>query len=186
MVEAHIEHSDASLIHSDHYDCDEELNIMNIYHGEQLPIGMSFLQIQQGVSHFVTFKRSLYNKTNGINPIMKRAVDMDLYNTLDEVGNFVYINKALYYYRKNTGNNISLGEINSIKALCWDLLSMINACMRRDLSIDEIAFENHIKGIEVIAQQAAYEKELEIRNSKAYRLGNALLKPLNFLKKFLW
>ena len=87
--------------------------------------------------HFTSFKTQSYNKTNGIDPKFKRAVDQDLYFKLEEVGELVYVDKPLYIYRQGTNNNISLGKINSRKALCWDLLAMVDACSRRKMSIDK-------------------------------------------------
>lgn len=184
MAETHSEHPEASLIHSDHYECDNKLNITNIYKGSQIPDGECFLKFQRGVSHFATFKRAIYNATIGINPQMKRAVDMDLYYLLDEVGKFVYLNKALYYYRQGTGLNISLGA-NTYSALAWDIIAQYKSAERRhwDLEKDFIPIVTGCMKsiIESVSGEQALQAEDKVRNTKTYKTG---LLFTNFFKMF--
>jgi glycosyltransferase involved in cell wall biosynthesis len=186
MVEEHGKHPEASLVHSDHYDCDEELNVRSTCQGEQIPSSESYLKLQHGVSHFATYKRILYAKTIGINPIMTCAVDHDLYYLLEEVGQLVYIPHILYYYRMGTGLNISLGE-NIYKALAWDTIAQYNAAMRRKWDIDKefcsIAAANIKHFTEMISDEMLYQKELSIRQSKTYRIGRILTKPFKWIGK---
>lgn len=51
------------------------------------------------VAHFFTFKRYEYLKTTGINDCLIIAEDQDLYLKLYELGDFVFIDEFLYYYR---------------------------------------------------------------------------------------
>lgn len=81
--------------------CDANLNHLKLFpqsraikNGDQ-----KFFNIFLEANHFFTFKRSAYNKTSGINPKLTSAVDQDLYLKLYEIGNFTFINEALYYYR---------------------------------------------------------------------------------------
>lgn len=186
MVGEHRKHPETSLVHSDHYDCDEELNVKNTYHGEQIPDNESFLKLQHGVSHFATYKREMYTKTIGINPLMTCAVDHDLYYLLEEVGKLVYTPHTLYYYRMGTGLNVSLGE-NIYKALAWDTIAQYNAAMRRKWDIDKefcpIAASNIKDFTEMISYEKVCQKELSIRKSKTYRIGRVLTKPFKWIGK---
>ena len=186
MVDAHKNHPKASLVHSDHYDCDEDLNIQSIYHGEQIPGNECYLKFQHGVSHFATYKRNLYKKTIGINPIMTCAVDQDLYYLLEEVGKFVYTPHVLYYYRMGTGLNISLGE-NVYKAFSLNTISLYNAAMRRKWDIDKefcpIAVANIKYLTKQISDEMVYQKELSIRQSMTYRIGRVFTKPFKWIVK---
>ena len=186
MVDAHLQHPEASLIHSNHYDCDENLNIQSVYHGEQIPDNECFLKFQHGVSHFATFKRDLYDKTIGINPSMSCAVDMDLYYLLEEVGTFVYISHVLYYYRRGTGLNISLGE-NVYKAFAWDTIAQYNAALRRKWDVDKefcpIVVANIKYLTKVISDEKVLEKEISIRQSITYKIGRLFTRPLKWLIK---
>ena len=184
MVEVHAEHPKASLVYSCQIIADEHLENQYEARGKAVPEGKSYLEvISGGPTAFASFKLALYKMTRGIDAKFRRAVDQDLYFKLEEVGEFVYVDIPLYIYRQGTNNNISLGKINSRKALCWDLLAMADACSRRNVSIDEYAFEHVLREMNIIADQAAYDKEQEIRSSWAYQLGVGLLMPIKMLKK---
>ncbi|MFX0043240.1 MAG: glycosyltransferase family 2 protein [Candidatus Hodarchaeota archaeon] len=51
------------------------------------------------IFHFRTFRKVDYIKTSGYDPNLKSAVDKDIIYKLEEVTNFKFINKPLYYYR---------------------------------------------------------------------------------------
>ncbi|AZI55865.1 glycosyltransferase family 2 protein [Epilithonimonas vandammei] len=81
--------------------CDANLNHLKLFpqsraikNGDE-----KFFNIFLEANHFFTFKKSAYNKTSGINAELTSAVDQDLYLKLYEIGNFTFINEALYYYR---------------------------------------------------------------------------------------
>lgn len=81
--------------------CDANLNYLKLFpqsraikNGDE-----KFFNIFLEANHFFTFKKSAYNKTSGINADLTLAVDQDLYLKLYEIGNFTFINEALYYYR---------------------------------------------------------------------------------------
>lgn len=184
MVGEHLTNPSASLVHSDHYVCDEKLNILSIYRGEQIPTNECFLHYQRGVSHFATFKRNLYYQTVGINSSMTCAVDMDLYYLLEEVGAFVYTPHILYYYRTGTGQNISLGK-NTYKAFAWDTVSQYNAAIRRKWDIDKDFCPIVVANIQYISHQVgsemAHQKERSLRQTKTYKLGRLFTLPIKWL-----
>ena len=53
------------------------------------------------ISHFKTFKKIEYQKTSGFEIKQRKCVDKDIIYKLEEVTNFKYINKPLYYYRQH-------------------------------------------------------------------------------------
>lgn len=182
MVEEHEKHPDASLINSTRFDTDEHLNILSICsYGCAIPSGHSFLSYRKGVTHFATFKKKFYEKTDGIDTFMLRAPDHDLYYKLEEVGTVFFVDKPLYYYRKNTGINLSLGDENMIKAHSWDIYAMINACKRRGLSIEN----NALKYVDVFVNYGINRGAGEVRLSKSYRLGKLLLHPVDAFLQLL-
>ena len=77
----------------------------------------------------------MYENGEKIDESFKRAVDQDLYYKLEEVGNVSFIDIPLYYYRIHD-KGISLNE-NINKAFAWSLIARINACKRRNISIEE-------------------------------------------------
>ncbi len=134
-------HPECSIIYSTHFICHENLDPVEIaaYVG-QIPLGKSHATTPWTgpvISHFATFKKRHYDKTDGINPCLKRAVDQDLYNKLEEVGSCLYIDEPLYYYRHNR-NSISVGD-NNIKAIYWNYLVFSDTFRRRRKSEQKFA-----------------------------------------------
>lgn len=181
MASEHEKHPDASLINSIYYETDEHLNVISVSsYGCPIPQSESFLTYRKGISHFVTFKRKSYEQTEGIDPLMLRAVDHDLYYKLEEVGNVIFVDKPLYYYRQNTANNISLGEENLLKAHAWDVYAMVNACKRRGMSIEN----NALRYIDVFVNSGINRGENKVRKSKSFILGHTLLHPSSSIRKY--
>jgi len=78
---------------------------------------------------FRTFLREAYQKTSGYDPQLKAAVDRDIIYKLEEVTDFKFINKPLYYYRKNE-KGVSQGK-NEYSALYQYYLARCKAYLRR-------------------------------------------------------
>ena len=176
MVAGHEKHPDSSLISSTCFNTDEKLNIVSVSsYGCSIPQGYSFLTYRKGVTAFATFRKKCYEQTEGIDPLMLRAVDHDLYYKLEEVGNVYFVDKPLYYYRQNTSSNISLGEENQTKAHAWDIYAMINACRRRGISIEN----NALKYVDVFVNHGINMGASKVRESKSYKLGRFLLHPID-------
>lgn len=179
MVAEHINHPDASLINSTYFDADENLKVVSVSsYGCPIPPGQSFLTYRKGISHFATFRKRCYEETEGIDQIMLRAVDHDLYYKLEEVGNVYYLDRPLYYYRHNTGNNLSIGKNNMIKAFAWDIYAMVNACKRRGLSVEDYAL-NHVNQFVDWGRNWGGDN---VRKSKSYKLGRLFLHPIDTIK----
>ena len=53
------------------------------------------------ISHLKSFRKEVYDKTKGFEISQKRTVDKDILYKLEEVTDFKFINKPLYYYRKH-------------------------------------------------------------------------------------
>jgi len=131
MVEKHQQQPDAALISSKYFEINERGEFLSeIKWASSLPKDKSILTYQKGVvTHFSTFKRSFYDKTEGIDVDIKRAVDKDLYLKLEETGKVLFINKALYFYRIYDGG-ISQ-KSNKFKADYWSFITKRDAYLRR-------------------------------------------------------
>jgi len=135
MVKAHAEHPECSLIYSTCYrysgDRSENMPIWD-YIGE-IPEDSDFLIYRKKlVSHFVSFKRAAYLKTDGIDASLQAAVDRDLYYRLEEQGALLHLPVPLYYYRINNEKSISIGSKEAdIKAYHNCVKSELNAICRR-------------------------------------------------------
>lgn len=124
MVKAHEERPDYSIVYSTHYLCDSLLNPSGVvkYVGK-MPHKESQLTYKGAkISHFSTFKRTMYEKTSGISENLRKAVDQDLYFKLEEMGPTYFIDLPLYYYRQHQngisqGTNVSLARFYHLKAI---------------------------------------------------------------------
>ena len=119
-----------------------------------------------------------------MNASLRIAEDVDLYFKLEEVGDTFFLPEPLYYYRINTGNNVSLVTTNRGKTLGWEVLARAAACKRRGLPIEDHTFNILEKAIEDIKESAfqqgyeiGFQKGQEtIRSTKAYRIGKMITK----------
>lgn len=183
MVKEHCQNADVSMVYSRYYFVDNQLNIIGISeHQCELPKGVSFLEYGRGaVSQFVSYKKSFYDLTEGINAQYKRAIDHDLYFLLEEVGKVRFIDKPLYCYRANTGHNISTNE-NSETAFLWDLFVMADACKRRGISIEKNVFPVLENSIKEKCNDSFRRGESQIRETKAFRIGKKITCFVNWLR----
>ena len=188
MVKAHQTHPECSLIYSQMYYVDPQLKIIAVSeHQRALLPGETFLTCHGigVISHFVTFKKACYNKTEGMDESLRIAEDVDLYFKLEEVGETLFLPMPLYYYRIDTGCNVSLVDCNRAKTLGWEVLARAAACKRRGLPIEEHAFNILQKATEGMKDEARQQGAESIQNTKAYRIGKKithLLAPFKRIK----
>ena len=144
MVKAHAEHPECSLIYSTCYrysgDRNAEMPIWD-YIGE-IPEDSDFLIYRKKIiSHFVSFKKDAYDKTDGIDPFFKADVDFDLYCRLEEVGKLFYLPQPLYYYRINNAHSISINSKEAeSKAYNYSLVRQLDTICRR---MGGLLYERH-------------------------------------------
>lgn len=184
MVNAHIENPTCSLIYSNFYYANNDLSIISISdHQCNIPEGKSFLtcNIPGAISHFSTFKKEFYQKTEGIADSLRIAEDLDLYFKLEEVGKTLFIPKPLYFYRTHTGNNTSLGYDKRGQALGWEILARYAACKRRGLPINQHSFFPLEKTLNELEYDSYMRGVESIRKTKAYQLGRIFLHPIKWL-----
>lgn len=130
MVKTHQDNPDCGLIYSTFYVCDNNLKIKNIFEKVgKIGKGKTTQQSNKVISHFATFKRSAYDKTGGFDLKQRKAADKDIYLKLEEVTKLKFINKPLYYYRRNE-KGISQDK-NMKKARAYYTLARYKAYKRR-------------------------------------------------------
>lgn len=185
MVQKHIELQLHSLIYSTHFICNDKLAIERINQGiKQVGEKGYFCSKKANVSHFASFKVKSYNKTSGINPELKRAVDQDLYYKLDETGPFFFINEPLYFYRWHN-QGISTGK-NKLNAYYWHLLVINDTYIRRQAN--KYLYNKKKSEINSLWEKYYLEKAAEITTNKTeqdfkklyrYILKSMLIKPIS-------
>ena len=176
MVNVLEKNKDCSLAYSRLNICDEKLNYLySSNFAAQIKSSSSYLYHKSGtVSAFAVFRLNSYLQTDGINKILKRAVDQDLYLKLEEVGKLLLVEEYLYNYRQHKGG-ISLNN-NIDRAMAWNIKVRIDTCERRGISIEEV--------IPKIIQDTKSIHEF-YQNSSDYKLGKLILSPIRFMKSKL-
>ena len=114
--------------------CDEKLKCQSIFsktsrvqNNDQF-----FFNINNEISHFFSFRKDAYYKTSGINSELKSAVDFDLYLKLYEIGNFVFVNTPLYYYRQHQAGVSQDKMIKKSVHKNWNKV-LYDTCLRRNI-----------------------------------------------------
>lgn len=184
MVDAHIKHPLCSLIYSQFYYTDNELNVQSIsQHQCSIPNGSTYLtcNIPGAISHFASFKKKYYEETIGIDSTLKIAEDLDLYLKLEEVGKLLFIPTPLYYYRTGTGTNTSLGKANYLQSTNFEFIARINAYVRRQIPIESILLSK----LNSLYNEAFSDGQNNIRETKTYKIGHTIIAPLRLINKIL-
>ena len=161
MVNLHIKNEDVAIITSKYDLVDLEMNfIKSTIHGSTVPVDKSYLTYGMGAfTAFATFKQYNYKQTIGIDPIMIRAVDQDLYYKMEEQGKHLFLDESLYLYRIHE-KSIS-ANTNEFKAKYWHFYATVKAFDRRkklDLKIDNFS-NNEIKKIKSYYYISRFERE---------------------------
>ncbi len=169
MVREHLQHPEVSLVAARYWCADENLKPLWLSREFQNIPGRSFLTDEiHNALVFSSFKTAMYRQTAGINPDLRRAVDMDLYFRLEEIAPFRYISLSLSIYRMYAGG-ISQGNK---KAQYWHILAIKDAAERRGIEAENIV------DMQLRHSEECLRKELDTtKNSCYYRLGYTLIHP---------
>lgn len=158
MVDKHEKHPEASVIYSKPYFCDELLNVQRERKSQQVENGDPlFFDFDGYVFALMSYKKSFYDKTIGINSYLQRAVDKDLVLKLYEVGPCVLLDKALYKYRIHINGISNTNNID--KAYFWYWVAIIDAAKRRNVNIEDLYIAESKSRKEV-----ALQKEIDFYN----------------------
>lgn len=174
MVKCHQDNSDASIVSSRHFLCDENANIKYESRLLQIPQGKSYLTHGDfQPEHFVSFKKSFYEKTQGLNKNNSFGDDQELLLLMEEVGKWIVLDNFLYKYRI-TDKSVSHGKDNYI-CLYWNIVVYHQACIRRGLDPNRYSYK--------LFKETIVETREIAEASKSYRIGNAILHPSKFIKR---
>ena len=186
MVDVHVANPNVSVVYSKAYFCDTDFNVIGEAYLPDLSQGKTYFDNRtHGSMHFTSYKKSYYDKTDGINPNLKAGVDQDLYFRIEEVGDIYALDEFTYnYVTKGHENSIATNFNTYAKLWYWNLIARRDTCVRRH--IDESILIDDLQIIlDNYAEAISYQKELEIRSSRPYRLGKLLLKPFSWLRRVL-
>ena len=177
MLKAHSENPKVGLVYSNFTFCDEFLQKIKPHQATQITeLDEKYYNFNGELSHFATLKKSIYNKTSGIDPYFKIAEDKDWYMKMCEVAPVLHLDESLYLYRLHDGG-IST-NVNAEKAFVWHIIALIKMSERRKIDLDDFFFNKFILR-EKVEKELLYQKE-KIELLKKSRL----LKILNTLGVF--
>lgn len=172
MVNAHLIHPDAAIVSSRHYDCDECMNINYESRLLQIPKGDSYLTHGDFQPEpFVSFKKTFYDRTQGLNKNNPYGDDQELLLLMEEVGDWVVLDKFLYKYRISD-SSVSHGADNYI-CLYWNIVVYHQACIRRGLDPNKYSYK--------LFQETIVGARNRIKASKTYRIGFVVQHPLSWI-----
>ncbi len=129
MANAYQNNQDFGFIYSTMWSCDSELKNCKVakWIGPVIPEKTNIFRSK--ISHFKTFRREIYEMTEGFDVNLKKIVDKDIIYKIEEVTKFKFINKPLYYYRHHEGG-ISQGK-NKYPLRVYHYISKFNTYYRR-------------------------------------------------------
>lgn len=181
-IHVHEEHPNVSIVFSRRYLCDENLKIKDESRILTIHSDKSYFTTKDfKEEHLVSFKKSFYNKTPGMNPIYRLAEDTYLNVIMEEVGEVYCLDKICYKYRRSS--NGLTGDYG--RHMFWNMLVQYDTCKRRGIDVENQVYDWFENMMDFVAKEKVYQKELEIRQSYAYRIGEFLLSPIKFVKKLL-
>ncbi|MGE8535964.1 glycosyltransferase [Chryseobacterium sp. D764] len=170
VLKTHSEYPEAGLVYSNFVRCDENLNPLSVHKAKQITeLDQSYFNFNAEISHFVTFKKKIYEQTSGIDSFLKIAEDKDWYMKMCETAPVKYIDEDLYLYRIHD-SGISTTK-NAEKALFWHWVAMIKMAERRNISIEDLFIQSYVP-------KKKYDQALNqlnhVKNSRWAKLGNTL------------
>ncbi len=103
VIKEHVSYPEASLVYTNFWYCDANLQKVKIGPCKAITAGSTNLR-DDCVSHFKTFKRRAYDKTTGFDPTILAGEDFDLITKLEEQGKLIFIDIPLYHYRRHNAS----------------------------------------------------------------------------------
>lgn len=129
ILEAYKNNPEYGFIYSQFAYTDENLQIYKTGECSSIPKGQSNL-VADCVSHFKTFRRELYSRTEGYRADLSPAEDMDIVLKLEEITSLNFVNEVLYLYRM-LPSSYSHGNKRAEKGRLGYLTAVAEAYLRR-------------------------------------------------------
>lgn len=99
IMDYYNKNTETGFLYSNFWYCDEKLNIVRKGYCKKIPDNKTALKYDY-VSHFKTFRKSVYNKTTGYDEKIIFAEDKDLILKMEEATKLHFVDTELYYYRE--------------------------------------------------------------------------------------
>ena len=174
MLDQHRTNQNAGYIYSQFIYCDENLIPQTTGYCNNVPAGKTNIEADC-VSHFKTFKRSIYDKTSGFDSDIMFAEDKDISYKMEEAGELLYVNQDLYLYRVRQQSESHHSKKRKISILTMKK-AQYSAIKRRaqDCLKKNTSFKHILKGFEYFKNEnfdlAQHELKLFYENFKLDQL----------------
>lgn len=176
-VTTHLNHPDVSCVFSRYYRCDENLNVIKESRRLKIPSGASyFTNKDYSVEAFSSYKKDCYDRTEGLYPDLKAAVDQDLFFKLEEVAPIYVLDQITYKYRIHS-KSVSNKPTN--EDVYWNLIVRHRTCLRRGLNPHDYPVQDFIRYTRNVYNEGADKT----RQSLSYRIGRIVLLPFTWFRK---
>lgn len=166
MFEAHKHNQQYGFIYSNYMICDEYMHAKHIGNCGKIPEGISNITCDC-VSHFRTYKKSAYLKTDGYDESILYAEDKDITFKLEEVTKLLFVDEILYKYRV-VSNSQSHDPVKAQIGLASFVLAKYKAYNRRINTDSPSIPKNEILGLLLKLGE-------ELMNTGLYRIARRLL-----------
>jgi len=174
-VKCHEENPEAGLVYTNRIVCNESMIPYDVSKCKQVTdYSVDYFKSKTcyPISHFATFKKSVYNKTEGIDSFINRAEDSDIYLKMCEAAPVKYLDKELYYYRVHRGGFSTYENIE--KALYWRWVGLIKMSERRGVNLEDLFVRTYVSREKYDKLQAKINRIKEIRFVKLARKSGIL------------
>ncbi len=108
-------HCKAGCVYTNFWFCDEEMNVTDLGFSKPINPWQNSIECNY-VSAFRTFRKSVYNLTEGYNESILYAEDKDIIYKLEEVTKLRIINEPLYFYRVLDNSESHGNAVTSVKS----------------------------------------------------------------------
>lgn len=148
LLAAYESGADVGFVYSRFSICDERGRETGVVHGSVIAPGGTSLW-HGTVGHILSFRRSTYMRTAGLDESMVYAEDRDLVYKLEEVARPVFVDAALYMYRQTPGSQSrdhgrrALGARNTWRAR-RAALKRRALCLKGRLAWEPLLFADYV------------------------------------------
>ena len=120
-------YEEASLLYTDCIDVDEDGCPIRLSARQSLPYSEKNILVQFMTFHLRVVRREAYDSVGGYDPSLKYVGDYDLSLKLSEIGDVIYLQRPLYFYRVHDSSESQKHR----SEVDWESFKVARAALRR-------------------------------------------------------
>jgi len=133
--------NDVSMIYGNSFKLHDDGRSFEWKRSKSINGNLLLSKFEYPIFHPVIYNRKKYDLTEGIDISLKSADDFDLWYKMEEVGNIVFLDEPLYYYRINLNGVSQVGDNYQkwVEVMLEHAYCHANAARRRSIDVrDEL------------------------------------------------